>query len=113
MEKYFLKEAMVPDFFPPGLAKRILDVGKTVDFLRRICHVHEPFMDHLARAQPLADLPIQSGLLRGAPVDGSAGFIARMLTHKTHPPYPLAFDPSKADTLVATTTAAFQTASKT
>lgn len=68
MEKYFLKEAMVPDFFPPGLAKRILDVGKTVDFLRRICHVHEPFMDHLARAQPLVDLPMQSGLLRGAPV---------------------------------------------
>ena len=63
MEKYFLKDAMVPDFFPPGLAKRILDVGKTVDFLRRICRVQEPFMDHLARAQPLVNLPMRQGAL--------------------------------------------------
>ena len=56
---------MVPDFFPAGLAVQILEVGKTVDFMRRICHVKEPFMDSLAQARPLRDLPLEPGWEEG------------------------------------------------
>lgn len=51
----------MPGFFPPQLCEQILQVGKTVDFLRRVCHVREPFMDAVAQARPLTDVPLQQG----------------------------------------------------
>lgn len=108
----------MPEFFPETLAQTILDVGKTVDFLRRVCHVQDPFMDSLARAQPLANLPLTKGTcrdvqlgfgrsllflpLRYRPVPGIISFITRSI----------GFDPTRTTALAETVHDAFRTASK-
>jgi gamma-tubulin complex component 3 len=40
--KYKLRKAMVPCFVSEDLAKKILIIGKSINFLRQVCHDHTP-----------------------------------------------------------------------
>ena len=58
--KYKLRVAMLPAFIPRTLAARILTIGKSLDFLRRVCQDRESFNEAEMAARRL-DTPQSDG----------------------------------------------------
>ena len=48
-EKYTLRLAMLPSWFPVGLAERILNVGKSINFIRRTFDFYKCIISYISQ----------------------------------------------------------------
>lgn len=69
-QKYDLRVAMLPAFIPRPLAERILIIGKSLDFLRHVCHDRESFNEAQMAARRL-DSPQSDGSCKSLQISAS------------------------------------------